>query len=184
MLKYLLVCALSVVAISEQASAVQPLIQISEMVSASPNQDWKPGDTANYNLKVGTFLNGTMKMMVKAYDENGLLLLQEMDLKVMQQSCEILLDPGTGEIKKMVCNGQSQDPGEQDVEILDMQTLTVTVPAGTFDCTWVKARENNSGNISEQWVNPNQIPVLGMIKMVTDSQMGKVVAELTSFIKK
>jgi hypothetical protein len=146
--------------------------------------NWNPGDKANYNLSVGTFLKGTMNMEVLSFDGSILALKQVMDLKVMKQDCEISLDVGTGEITKMVCNGQTQDPGAQDVEIIETRQEKVTVPAGTFDSTWVKAREKTQNTVSEQWVNPFDIPVLGMIKMKAASQMGEINAVLTSFVKK
>ena len=60
----------------------------------------------------------------------------------------------------------------------------VTVPAGTFDTIYIKIKDKaNNDQISEQWVNPRDIPLSGMVKSLADSQLGKVTIELTSFKK-
>jgi hypothetical protein len=42
-------------------------------------------------------------------------------------------------------------------------------------------KQNGQDTTAEQWVNPKQVPVMGMVKIIAQSQMGPVTAELTSF---
>lgn len=144
--------------------------------------DWKVGDSATYNLKAG-FIKGTMVMGVKAVAADSVTLTQDMDLGFMgKQACEIVLNPQTGETKSMVCNGQAQDPGQNgNVEIIESKEDTVTVPAGTFTCLYIKAKQDQ--NIVQQWINPKQVPVMGLVKTIAPSQIGDVNIELVSFKK-
>ena len=115
--------------------------------------NWKVGDQATYNLKMG-FISGKMIMGVKAYTPDNLVLTQDMDLGFMgKQACEITLNPQTGETKSFVCNGQAQDPNAGGaVELIEQKEDTVKVPAGTFVCVYIKAKQGE--NIIQQWVNP------------------------------
>jgi hypothetical protein len=147
--------------------------------------NWKVGDENNYKLNMGGFLNGTMKMFVREIGADGIWLVQDVDLMIQKQKIEVLLDSSTGEIKKMLVNGQEQEVPRTDYEIIDQKEATITVPAGTFQSIYIKVKDNaNNGDISEQWVNPRDIPISGMLKSLADSQLGKVTIELTSFIKK
>lgn len=146
--------------------------------------DWKVGDTNNYKLNIGSFLKGTMKMYVKAIGADGIWMVQEMDLKIQKQSVEMLMDPNTGEIKKVLIDGKEQSIPESDPYIVDTRQEKVTVPAGTFDSFWIKIQDRaNNNDESEQWINPSEVPLSGMIKAVQNSQIGKVTIELTSFTK-
>ncbi|PIS10164.1 MAG: hypothetical protein COT73_10880 [Bdellovibrio sp. CG10_big_fil_rev_8_21_14_0_10_47_8] len=59
----------------------------------------------------------------------------------------------------------------------------MTVPAGTFTCLYIRAKDSEKNQEIQQWINPKLIPVLGMAKSIVPSQMGEVVLELTSFKK-
>ena len=95
---------------------------------------------------------------------------------------EILIDPNTGEIKAMIVNGEKKTPPEPgNMEIIDTREDRITVPASTFDTIYIKVRNNDDNSEAEQWVNPQEIPVFGMAKSVSPSQMGQVTMELTAF---
>ena len=132
---------------------------------------------------MGGFLSGTMKMFCREIIADGIWLVQDVDLSIQKQKIEVLLDPNTGQIKKMLVNGKDQAPPKQDVELIDQKEDKVTVPAGTFDAIYLKIKDKGDGKISEQWVNPRDIPLSGMLKSLADSQFGKVTIELTSFKK-
>ena len=57
------------------------------------------------------------------------------------------------------------------------------MPAGTFDCLYAKIRDTDKNEESEAWINPDQIPMMGMLKQVAPGQFGKVTLELTAFNK-
>jgi hypothetical protein len=145
--------------------------------------DWKVGDQATYNLQMGGFIKGSMVMAVKSVTADTLVLTQDLDLGFMgKQACEITLNPNTGETKSFVCNGQAQDPNAGgDIELIEQKEDTVKVPAGTFVCVYIKAKQGQ--NIIQQWVNPKQVPVMGLVKTLAPSQMGEVNVELVSFKK-
>lgn len=144
--------------------------------------DWKVGDQATYNLKAG-FISGKMIMGVKAVSADQVVFTQDLELGFMgKQSCEITLNPNTGETISFVCNGQAQDPNQGgSVELIEQKEDTIKVPAGTFTCVYIKAKQGD--NIIQQWVNPRQVPVMGLIKTLAPSQLGEVNIELVSFKK-
>ncbi|MFZ3230068.1 MAG: hypothetical protein WA160_07680 [Pseudobdellovibrio sp.] len=144
--------------------------------------NWKVGQENNYKLNMGTFIKGTMKMYVREIVADGIWLVQEIDLSIQKQKVEVLMDPNTGAIKKMLVNGKEQAAPKSDYEIVEQKEDNITVPAGTFDTIYIKVKDKaNNDQISEQWVNPRDIPLSGMAKSLADSQMGKVTIELTSF---
>jgi hypothetical protein len=188
MVKSLLVAAAMIVSVAAQAhntlgesifAAQQPYIQ---QAFLNKGVNWKVGDECDYKLNMGGFLNGTMVMSVASIGDDGVWLTQNLDLTIQKQEMKMLIDPNTGEIKKMLVNGQEQAVPKQDLKIVDQRQEKVTVPAGTFDSIYLKTQDNaNNGSVAEQWINPSAIPVAGMIKAIQDSQLGKVTIELTSF---
>lgn len=146
--------------------------------------NWKVGDECNYKLNMGGFINGTMKMSVREIGPDGIWLVQDVDLMIQKQKIEALIDPNTGALKKLIVNGKEEAPPKTDYELVEQKEDKVTVPAGTFDAIYLKIKDKaNNGAISEQWVNPRDIPIAGMLKSLADSQLGKVTIELTSFKK-
>ena len=190
MFKSLILAASLVVATSASASncvsvgqsifALQQAV-IQEAVVAQ-GLNWKVGQEANYKLNVGGFINGTMKMYVREIIADGIWLVQDVDLMIQKQKIEILIDPNTGEVKKMLVDGKEQTPPKADYELVEQKEDRVTVPAGTYDAIYLKIKDKaNNNQISEQWVNPRDIPLAGLLKSLADSQIGKVTIELTSF---
>lgn len=143
------------------------------------------GDQADYKLNMGGFINGSMTMTVKSVNATEAVIAQDMDLGFAgKQNCEMTLDPNTGASKKFVCNGKEQDMGNQgDIEVVDTKEDTVKVPAGTFTCLYIKAKQKSSGDVIEQWANMKDVPVFGMVKTIAPSQLGQVTIELKSFKK-
>lgn len=146
---------------------------------------WVVGETADYKLNIGGFLNGTMKMLVRELTPEGFWIEQNIDLMIQKQKVEILFDASTGQVKEILVDGQKQqmpEAGEQ--EILESRPDTVTVPAGTFECAYLKIKDKKENSETELWVNPDEIPILGLIKNVGQSQIGPVTMELTAFNKR
>lgn len=145
--------------------------------------NWKVGDTNNYKIDMG-FIKGTMKMSVKSIAADGIWLEQLADLGFAgKQTIETLIDPNTGEIKKMLVNGKEQEAPKSNVEIIELKEDRITVPAGTFDCIHARIKDLDQNQEINQWVNPQQIPISGMLKSVAPSQFGQVTITLTSFKK-
>ena len=162
----------------KQISTIQQNIK-----TFGPN--WAVGDTCDYKLNIGGFLNGTMKMYVREIGADGMWIVQDVDMMIQKQTVEMLLDTATGEVKKVLVDGKEQALPESDPEIIEQKEANVTVPAGTYQAIYLKIKDNaQNGAINEMWVNPRDIPISGMLKSIQDSQLGKVTIELVSFIKK
>lgn len=146
--------------------------------------DWTVGDTADYNLNMG-FISGTLHSAVREEVDRGFWVQQDANLGPMgEQVIEILYDKNTGQVLEVIANGKKQTPPDpSDMELIEMKEANITVPAGTFDCIYVKVRDNKENKESEGWVNPEQIPVGGMIKTIAPGPFGEIVVELTGFNK-
>lgn len=188
MFKFILATAVVVSTWSANAkTAVEVLFDMQAPQIASEVQaqglNWKVGDTNNYKIDMG-FIKGTMKMSVKSIGQEGIWLDQTADLGFAgKQQIQMLLDPNTGEIKKMIVNGKEQEAPKSNVEIIELKEDRVTVPAGTFDCIHARIKDLDQNQEINQWVNPQQIPLSGMLKSVAPSQFGQVTIVLTSFTK-
>ncbi|MFP5518630.1 MAG: hypothetical protein ACLGGX_01905 [Bdellovibrionia bacterium] len=189
MMKSLLMSLVLGLSINAQAapSVVDVITSINEsaIMSQAETQalDWKVGDTNNYNIDMG-FIKGTMVMSVRSIGADGIWMDQNMDLGFAgKQQVQILMDPNTGEIKKMIVNGQEQTPPEQDVEVIEVKESKVTVPAGTFDAIHARLKDKQQNQEINMWMNPQAIPLSGMLKTVQPSQLGQVTIVLKSFKK-
>jgi len=178
-----------VLAFSMQASAQEhlELFDVSDLQTALSLQasmraglNWKVGDRASYKLDMAGFLKGTSNNYVREDTGTGFWIVQEIDLMFQKQKVEILINKTTGRIERLLVNGQEQSVPQNETEVLEMKEDRITVPAGTFDCIYAKIRDRSDGKISEAWINPKVVPMSGTLKAVADSQLGKVVQEVTS----
>jgi hypothetical protein len=151
------------------------------MEAAAAGIDWKIGDVASYKIAIGTFIKGTSNNSVGQDVGSSVWMIQDMDLGVMgKQKMEILINRNTGAIEKLLVNGQEQKvPDAGNMEIMETKQANITVPAGTFDCIYAKIKADNQ--IQEAWINPQAVPLGGNLKVLADSQFGKVNQELVSF---
>jgi len=142
---------------------------------------WKVGDKASYKMS-GGFINGTAEMYVREDNGTEIWVQQDMNLGFLgQQKVEILYDKATGQVKKILANGQEQQlPNQNDIELLETKEDRVTVPAGTFDAIYAKVKDKKNNQIQEAWLNPKEVPINGLLKTISDSQMGKISLELTA----
>ncbi len=145
--------------------------------------DWKVGDRADYAIDMG-FLKGTMIMSVASIGADGMWLNQDVDLGFAgKQKMEMLIDPNTGETKKLLVNGKEQSIPKQDIEIIEVKEATIQVPAGKFDCIHARMKNKEDNSEINAWINPQLIPMSGLLKQVAPSQMGTVTVSLKSFKK-
>lgn len=145
--------------------------------------DWKVGDTNNYNIDMG-FIKGSMVMSVRSVGADGIWMDQKMDLGFAgKQDVQTLLDPNTGEVKKMIVNGQEQAPPKQNVEVVEVKEDRITVPAGTFDAVHARLKDLDQNQEINVWINPQAVPLSGMLKTIQPSQLGNVTVVLKSFKK-
>lgn len=146
--------------------------------------NFKKGDSASYNLNM-SIIQGTMVISVYDIVAEGVWLHQDMELGFAgKQKIETLLDPNTGEIKRVIVNGKDEKIPQNNMEVVDTREENVTVPAGNFTCLYIKAIDKSNNNSeAQQWVNLKQVPVMGLVKSIAQSQLGPVTIELTSFKK-
>ncbi len=145
--------------------------------------NWKVGDQNSYSLDMG-FIKGSMVMTVAEIGDDGIWLNQDMDLGFAgKQQARALIDPNTGEVKKLIVNGQEQQVPKQNVEIIETKEDKITVPAGTFECIFVRLRDKDQNKDIQTWINPRQIPISGMLKTIQPGQFGDVTLLLKSFKK-
>lgn len=188
MFKSLVVAAGLFVATYAQATSLPDLLftqqnnAITQAVQAQA-LNWKEGDTNNYNVDVG-IAKGTMVMMVKSIGNDGIWIAQNIDLGFLgKQMAETLIDPNTGEIKKFIVNGKEQEIPKNNTELISTTEDRITVPAGTFDCIHAILKDKDSGKDINAWINPQMIPMSGMLKQVAPGQFGNVTLVLTSYKK-
>jgi len=148
--------------------------------------NWVVGDACHYNLTVGSFIKGTLDISVREKSDEGFWLDQNADLGFMgKQAASMLIDANTGAVKKILVDGKEQPlPDQNDMEIVETKESNITVPAGTFDAIYFKIHDKKQNQDSEQWVNPKLIPISGALKSAGQTQMGPLVTELVSFVKK
>ena len=145
--------------------------------------DWKVGDSASYTIDMG-FIKGSMVSAVRSIGNDGIWMTQDMDLGFAgKQKIESLIDPNTGEIKKMLVNGKEQSVPKQDIEVIEVKEDHITVPAGAFDCIHARLKDKTNNNEINAWINPQLIPMSGMLKQIAPSQFGNVTVELKSYKK-
>lgn len=181
----------AIIALSFNAQADVSIVDVVTNINQASIMDqaeaqglnWKVGDTNNYNIDMG-FIKGSMVMSVRSVEADGIWMDQNMDLGFAgKQTVQVLLDQNTGEVKKMIVNGKEQAPPKQDVEIIEAKEDRITVPAGTYDAIHVRLKDKEQNQEINMWVNPQAIPLSGMLKTVQPSQLGQVTIVLKSFKK-
>ena len=190
MLKSIIATSLLFIGLQTQAMQTQAIdvdqltLSIHEAVQATDIMNWTVGDTTDYNIS-GGIIKGTMHGQVREKIEEGYWVQQDANLGFMgNQKVEVLYDKNSGQVLKLLVNGKEQTPPDaNDNEILEMRDESVTVPKGTFSAVYVKMRNKKDNNTSEAWIQPQVIPMGGMIKTVSPSQIGKITVELTDFKK-
>lgn len=162
--------------------ALNPVASTLAIESESPRIHFAVGDTANYKMTISSF-GGTMVMKITAVTADAVTIDQAVDLGFLgKQDAIEVIDAHTGAVKSITVNGQPQEvPAADDAQIVSEKLDTITVAAGTFKCLDVKIHMKKENTDAEQWANADQVPVGGMLKMVTSQQGMPVQAELTSF---
>jgi hypothetical protein len=142
---------------------------------------WKVGDTADYSMDAG-FISGTIHEFVRDVSATEIWVQEDMDLGFAgKQKVEILFDKATGQVKKLLADGKEQTlPDASKMEVVEQKEDQVTVPAGTFKAIYIKIKNKDDGKMQEAWINPQEVPINGMVKALADSQLGQVKQELTS----
>lgn len=142
--------------------------------------NWHVGDKADYKLDIGGFIQGTSHNFVREATDTGFWMEQDMAIAGQNQKVEVLLNKSTGQIEKLLVNGQEQSIPKSDQKVLEMHKDHITVAAGSFDCIYAKIQNQSDQKITEAWINPKVVPMSGILKALSDSEYGKVTEEATS----
>lgn len=156
-------------------------IHIAQDMAVQSGLNWKVGDQNDYTVDMG-FLKGSMVMKVKEIGADGIWIDQEIDLGFAgKQLASSLIDANTGAVKKILVNGQEQAIPENNFKPVEVKEATVTVPAGNFECIYIRLKDEKAGKEAQAWINPEKVSVGGSLKMIQPSQFGNVTIELKSF---
>ena len=162
-----------------QAEFARTIMLANAQADAMNLINWKVGEFGDYNLTAMIGNIGTMHKYVASEQGNAIWVKQEIT-GMMQQTMEILMDRADGHIIEARQNGKKIDMPDDKPEIIDQDSTTVTVPAGTFQAIHVtfKTKQVKKGEV---WANPRDITMEGTAKMVLDTGMLPITMELTKF---
>lgn len=147
---------------------------------------WKVGEFHNNEVKLALPFPGSGHKSVTedVPARNAFWYVNEMTILGQKQKTEALMDRSNGQTLELIVNGK-KEPVDNDsqLEIVDQYETEVTVPAGTFDCMYIKAKVTAQGKTQEleAWINPIDVNLDGMLKVVVQSQMGPVQLLLKDF---
>lgn len=150
--------------------------------------DWKVGEYQEFVVKL-SFFSGTMTKEVTAEegegDEAAIWITQLISLAGQKQEVKTLIRRSDAKTLKVIVNGQEQPVDEEggEVEVLEQRQEKVTVPAGTFDAIYVKARvkAQDQDQVVELWAAPGKVNMEGLAKMKTEAQGMEITIELKKF---
>jgi hypothetical protein len=143
--------------------------------------NWKVGEYTDYSLEAMGMPLGTMKKYVASEVGNNIWLNQDMEGGMIgNQKVEVLMDRATGQVLEMKQNGKNVEVPNDPIELIDQETTTITVPAGTFEVIHITARSKQAKKI-EVWANPRDIALDGAAQMYIESGFLPMTMKLTKF---
>ncbi|HLD99214.1 MAG TPA: hypothetical protein VJB59_03080 [Bdellovibrionota bacterium] len=161
---------------------VNPLIQ-SSFSSITPMNliNWKVGDTAEYNVSLGSFgIQGKMIKSVTKDEGTALWLRQDLNLSIQKQVADALINKADGKILKIIVDGKEQAIPDDKVEVISQDYGEITVPAGTFQAIHIIAKTKQISKL-EVWANPRDTVMDGTLKQIAETSLFPLTMELTSF---
>lgn len=185
MKKLIAILALSIMGATAFAGEKIDLVAIQTTITRNLSGviDWKVGQSLDNKITL-MGMEGTMKVVVASETDKGYWLNQDMSIMGQAMTSKALISKEDGTILELEVNGQKQTPPEPpEMEIQEMKNVDVTVPAGKFACTYAKLKDLKTEEITEAWLNPKEIPINGMLKMVTTKQGMEITSELVKFKK-
>jgi hypothetical protein len=187
-MKTTLALVTGLMAVVGSAHAMDNVALVNEIALAQVNApgimnviNWKVGEFQDLNLTMSGMALGTVHKEAMSEEGNGVWMNEVMaGAMIGNHTVEILLDRADGHVIKMKQDGKDTTPPDDKLEIINQETATVTVPAGTFETIHITAKSQKSGNI-EVWANPQAITLDGTAKMNMQAQGMPLSMELTKF---
>lgn len=151
--------------------------------------NWQIGEYHNNTIKLSLPFPGSAHKEVTKEDtaRNAFWYVQDIAILGQKQKVETLMDRSNGKVLEQIVNGKKEEISQDDtMEILEQYETEIEVPAGKFDCMYIKAKVTSKGQTQEiqAWINPINVNLDGMLKVIAQSQMGPVEMLLKDFGKK
>ena len=187
-MKTTLALVTGLMAVVGSAHAMDNVALVNEIALAQINApgimnviNWKVGEFQDLNLTLSGFSIGTMHKEAKSEEGNGVWMSEVTAGSLIgNHTIEVLIDRADGHVIKMKQDGKDTTPPDDKLEIINQETATVTVPAGTFETIHITAKSEKSGNV-EVWANPQAITLDGTAKLNATAQGMPLSMELTKF---
>lgn len=145
----------------------------------SLNIDWKVGDQVEYDVRV-SFIRGNAVAFVREWAEEGPWV--EINSQILgRHKSEVLLDRITGEVLRLIHDGEEQEVPDKNLVIEDQEDQRISVPAGVFDCVWTLFKHSESNGRSQVWESAAEVPMLGIVQAKIPTQYGQATIRLRSF---
>jgi hypothetical protein len=185
-----------VAAVAEQPSSFagpkpEQLMAVLNAVYPNANAiNWQVGDFQNIDLDYAGIMKGTASKKVTKEEpaQNAVWYTNTIELMGQKQTVETLVSRVDGKELKRIVNGKEEAPptpgdGDASLEIIEQSETEITVPAGKFECMYIKAKITSKGQSQEMeaWMNPVAVNIDGMIKIVMASQLGPISMTLKEF---
>lgn len=143
--------------------------------------NWKVGEYQEYDISAMFGNLGKMRKYVASEQDNAIWVNSETSGGMIgDNKVEALIDRATGKVLEMRQNGQPQQIPDDPIEVIDQESTSVTVPAGTFDVIHITAKSKQIKKL-EVWANPRDITMDGSAQMSIDSGFLPMTLKLTSF---
>jgi hypothetical protein len=144
--------------------------------------DWKKGDSANFDVTLGSFLKGTLVKTVTKIDDdaNAIWVNTKMDLSIQKDESDMLISRADGKVLKFIHNGKEEAAPSGDIEVVSQDYTEIDVPAGHFKAIHIVANTKDVKGI-EVWANPRDTVMEGTLKQTVPSQFGNIEIVLARF---
>jgi hypothetical protein len=142
--------------------------------------NWKVGEYAEMSIEAFGMPIGSMKKYVASEEGNFIWFNQDMSGQLIgDHKVEAKMDRATGKIVEMKQDGKPQEIPDDPLEIIDQDTQTVTVPAGTFETVHITAKSKQVSKM-QVWMNPRDIALDGAAQEIIEAQV-TMTLKLTKF---
>ncbi len=143
--------------------------------------NWKIGDYQDLNLTMQSMPLGTVHKEAESDEGNAVWIKETISGQMIgNHTVEELIDRATAKVLKMKQDGEDKPIPDDKLEIINQETATITVPAGTFQTIHITAKSQQACQV-EVWANPKAITLDGTAKMAMQAQGMPISMELTKF---
>ncbi|MGE3261806.1 MAG: hypothetical protein AB7K68_08520 [Bacteriovoracia bacterium] len=142
--------------------------------------NWKVGEYSDMNIEGFGMPLGTIHKVVASEEGNFIWLNQQMDGSLIgKHLVEAKMDRATAKIVELKQDGKPQQIPDSKLEIIDQETASITVPAGTFETVHITAKDEKGQKI-QVWMNPRDIALDGAAQQIIEAQI-TMTLKLTKF---